>query len=115
MPYTPVFTASAGFKWTFLENFHFGGDWQFLHDLYGGGLSNSSASFFELSGSQRLDDISLVNIRLAYSFNYQRWRIENAELFIAASNLLDRRYEYYQGYTMPPFSLTLGAALKLSV
>jgi iron complex outermembrane receptor protein len=108
MPYTPVFTASAGFKWTFLKNFHLGGDYQLLHDLYSGGLSNSTASFFDLSESQRLDDISLISLRLAYSFNYAPWFIESAELFIAASNLLNRRYEYYQGYTMPPFSLTLG-------
>jgi iron complex outermembrane receptor protein len=112
MPYTPVFTASAGFKWTFLKRFRLSGDYQFLHDLYSGGLSSSAASFFDLSDSQRLDDISLLGLRLACSFEYGAWRVGGGELFIAASNLLNRRYEYYQGYTMPPFSLTFGASAK---
>jgi iron complex outermembrane receptor protein len=112
MPYTPVFTASAGFKWTFLENFRLSGDYQFLHELYSGGLSPAGSSFFAPSESQRLQDISLVNLRLAYSFAYKPWRLEEGEVFVAAANLLDRDYEYYQGYAMPGFSLTLGAGLK---
>ncbi|MDR0710511.1 MAG: TonB-dependent receptor plug domain-containing protein [Spirochaetaceae bacterium] len=112
MPYTPIFTASAGFKWTFLENFRLSGDYQFLHGLYSGGLSPGSSSFFELSESQRLEDIDLLNLRLAYSFAYKPWRLENGEIFIAAANLLNRSYEYYQGYAMPGFSLTMGAGLK---
>jgi iron complex outermembrane receptor protein len=111
MPYTPVFTASAGFKWSFPGNFHLGGDWQFLHELYAGG-TYPGAYFSEISGEQRLDDISLAGLRLSYSFAYTRWRIESGELFISAANLLNRRYEYYQGYTMPPFSLTLGLNIK---
>lgn len=112
MPYTPVFTASAGFKWTFLEKFQLSGDYQFLHDLYSGGLSPTGASFFDPSESQRLQDISLFNLRLAYSFAYKPWRLENGEVFVAAANLFNRGYEYYQGYTMPGFSLTLGAGLR---
>jgi iron complex outermembrane receptor protein len=112
MPYTPVFTASAGFKWTFLEKFQLSGDHQFLHELYSGGLSPSSASFFDPSESQRLQDISLVNLRLAYSFAYKPWRLEGGEVFIAAANLLNRSYEYYQGYAMPGRSFTLGAGLR---
>ena len=107
MPYTPAFTASAGFKLSFPAGFHLGGDWQFLHDVYAGG-AYPGALLTEPSAEQRLDDISLVSLRLSYSFAYAPWFIESGELFIAASNLLDRRYEYYQGYTMPPFTLTLG-------
>ena len=114
MPYTPVFTASAGFKWTFLNRFNLSGDWQFLHDLYSGGLSSGSASFFDLDDAQKLDDINLVSLRLAYTFSGKPLHIESGELFIAASNLLDRRYEYYQGYTMPPLALTLGAGLQFN-
>lgn len=113
MPYTPVFTVSAGLKWTFFKHFHLSGDYQLLHDLYSGGLSNSSPSFFELSDSQRLDDISLLGLRFSYSFEYAKLRVDSGELFIAASNLLDLQYEYYQGYKMPPFSLSIGASAKL--
>jgi iron complex outermembrane receptor protein len=113
MPYTPVFTASAGFKWTFFKRFHIGGDWQYLHDLYSGGLSSTSPSFFDLDDSQRLDDISLLALRFSYTFSYGGLRVDSGELFVAASNLLDQRYEYYQGYVMPPLTISAGLSLKL--
>jgi iron complex outermembrane receptor protein len=112
MPYTPLFTASGGFKWTFLKKFKLSGDYQFLHEVYSGGLSPTGASFFEPSESQRLEDISLVNLRLAYSFGHKPWRLDDGEVFIAAANLLNRSYEYYQGYAMPGLSVTLGAGLR---
>lgn len=115
MPYTPRFSMSAGFNWSFLKNLRLGGDCQFLHDLYSGNLSRNgpeSASFADLSESQRLDDILLLNLRLAHSFAYKPWRIEEGEVFISAANLLGRTYQYYQGYEMPGLALTLGGSVK---
>jgi iron complex outermembrane receptor protein len=111
LPYTPRFSLSAGFKWSFLKNFHLGGGYQFLHDLYSGNLGQS-ASFTGLSESQRLDDIHLLNLRLGYSFTHRPWRIEEGEIFISAANLLNRRYQYYQGFDMPGFTFTAGGSLN---
>jgi iron complex outermembrane receptor protein len=111
MPYTPVFSMSAGFKWDFLQGFHFGGDYQFLHDLYGGNLPRT-ATFTELSEAQRLEDIHLLNLRLGYAFVYEKWRLNQGEVFVAASNLLNRRYEFYRGNEMPGISFTLGGSLR---
>jgi iron complex outermembrane receptor protein len=112
MPYTPLFTASAGFKWNFLKDFRLGGDYQFLHELYSGNLQRSG-SFSDLSESQRLEDIHLLGLRLGYSFAYKPWRIEEAEVFVSAANLLNRGYQYVQGYQMPGITFTLGGSLKL--
>jgi iron complex outermembrane receptor protein len=111
MPYTPVFSMSAGFKWDFLAGFRLGGDYQFLYDLYGGNLPRT-ASFAELSEAQRLEDIQLLNLRLAYTFAYKNWRLDSGEIFVAASNLLNRRYEFYRGNEMPGITLTLGGSLR---
>jgi iron complex outermembrane receptor protein len=110
MPYTPLVSLSAGFAWDFFRGFRLSGDYQLLHDVYGGDL-RQSASFTALAETQRLEDIHLTGLRLAYSFSYAPWRVKRGELFIAAANLLNRRYYYYQGYDMPGTALTLGAGL----
>jgi iron complex outermembrane receptor protein len=112
VPYTPTFSMSAGFKWTFMKNFHLSGDYQYLCDIYEG-VAWRADFFTELQEDAKLDDIHLINLRLSYGFDYTRWHIESAELFVSINNLLNRKYEYYVGYEMPGTSFTIGGSFKL--
>jgi iron complex outermembrane receptor protein len=111
MPYTPAFSMSAGFKWAFFHNFRLSGDYQMLRELYAGNLQ-STASFNELSENARLDDIHLLNLRLAYSLQHRSWHIEEGEVFGSLNNVLNRKYAYYAGYEMPGITFTLGGRVK---
>jgi iron complex outermembrane receptor protein len=107
MPYTPFFSATAAAKWDLAGGFRLGGDYQFLHKIYSGNLQYN-ASFTPLSESRRLSDIHLLNLRLSYSFEHKPWRLALCEVFAQANNVLNRTYEYYQGYTMPGITGSLG-------
>ncbi len=111
MPFTPVFSLSAGFRWVFLENFHLAGDFQYLHELYTGGLGLSS-SFTAPDESQKLKDIYLLNLRLGFSFKKEKWRLADSELFISVNNVFNHQYEYYTGYVMPGITYMLGGSFK---
>lgn len=111
MPFTPVFSLSAGFRWVFLEHFHLAGDFQFLHDFYTGGLGQSP-SFTEPSEANKLKDICLLNLRLGFSLKKEAWRLEDSELFVSVNNVLNSQYEYYTGYIMPGITFMLGTRIK---
>jgi iron complex outermembrane receptor protein len=107
MPYTPLFSATAALKWDIAGGFRLGGDYQFLYKIYGGGLQHN-ASFSPISESRRLPDIHLLNLRLSYSFSHEPWRLSSCEIFAQANNVLNRKYEYYQGYEMPGVTCSFG-------
>jgi outer membrane cobalamin receptor len=107
MPYTPLFSATAAVKWDGAGGFRLGGDYQFLHKIYGGGLQYNP-SFAPISESRRLPDIHLLNLRLSYSFEHKPWRLSLCEVFAQANNVLNRKHEYYQGYEMPGITCTIG-------
>jgi iron complex outermembrane receptor protein len=111
MPYSPLLSAAAGFKWGFLGNFSLNGDYQLLYKLYGGGLGRTGV-FFEPGESSRLDDIHLLNMRLAWSFERSSWHITEGELFFSINNLLNRAYSYYEGYQMPGINFMAGGRVK---
>ncbi|MDR2134979.1 MAG: TonB-dependent receptor plug domain-containing protein [Treponema sp.] len=111
MPYSPVFSMSAGFRWGFFGGFYLNGDYQFLYDLYGGGLGRSGA-FYEPDKDSRLDDIHLLNLRISWLFERVSWRITEGELFFSVNNLLDRKYSYYAGYEMPGINFMAGGRIK---
>jgi hypothetical protein len=113
MPYTPAFSMSAGFSWQFLKRFRLSGDYQYLKDLYGAGGLGNFAVFTDLSEAYKLDNQHLLNLRLAYEFAYQKWRIERAEVFAAANNALNHKYQYYVGYEMPGITWSAGFDVTL--
>jgi iron complex outermembrane receptor protein len=113
MPYTPAFSMSAGFSWQFLKRFRLSGDYQYLKDLYGAGGLGNFAVFTNLSEAYKLDDQHLLNLRLAYEFAYQKWRIERAEVFAAVNNALNHTYQYYVGYEMPGITWSVGFDVTL--
>ena len=100
MPYTPSFAFQAGFKWRFLEDFQFSGDYQYLRDVYGAtsartsNPANPNSSFGELTDADKLPSINVVNLRLDYFFNYEPLHIKEGKIFLAVDNVLDRDYAY---------------------
>jgi iron complex outermembrane receptor protein len=112
MPYTPDFSISGGFRWVFLEQFHLAGDYQHLGGLYAGGLM-PEGNFIEPPEMSKLDDINLLNLRLGFGFDYKRWHIESAELFVSINNLLNKKYAYYTDYEMPGISFMIGGSFTL--
>jgi len=113
MPYTPGFQFQAGVKWTFLENFRLFMDMQHLRDLYQGIAARSGTfNYSELTRKDKLDDITLVNARLSYRFDYRPLRLSDSEIFLAANNIFNQEYEYAKGYTMPGITAFAGFSMK---
>jgi iron complex outermembrane receptor protein len=114
MPYTPEFQFQAGFNWTFLDNFRLFMDMQHLRDLYQGTSARSGTfNFGQLTHADKLDDITLVNARLSYRFNYKPLRLTDSEIFLAVNNIFNQDYEYAKGYTMPGTTVFAGFSIKL--
>jgi iron complex outermembrane receptor protein len=116
MPYTPAFQVQAGVSWTFLDHFRLFVDMQHLRDVYQGTISrpgSSSFNFAQLPRSDKLDDITLVNARLSYRFDYGPLRLSDSEIFLAVNNITNQKYEYAKGYTMPGTTVFAGFSMKL--
>ncbi len=113
LPYTPSFQLQAGLTWTFLENCRLFLDMQHIQGLYQGTASRTGTFNFTDPGSRnKLDDITLVNARLSYRFNYKPLRLRDSEVFVAANNIFDQDYEYAKGYPMPGITVFAGASLS---
>jgi outer membrane cobalamin receptor len=113
MPYTPGFQFQAGVKWTFLENFRLFMDMQHLRDLYQGTSARSGTfNFGQLTQKDKLDDITLVNARVSYRFDYRPLRLSDSEIFLAVNNIFNQDYEYAKGYSMPGTTLFAGFSMK---
>jgi len=113
MPYTPGFQFQAGVKWTFLENFRLFMDMQHLRDLYQGTSARSGTfNFGQLTRKDKLDDITLVNARVSYRFDYRPLRLSDSEIFLAVNNIFNQEYEYAKGYPMPGITAFAGFSLK---
>jgi outer membrane cobalamin receptor len=114
LPYTPGFQFQAGFNWKFLDHFRFFMDMQHLRDLYQGTAARSGTfNFNQLTRRDKLDDITLVNARVSYRFNYRPLRLSDSEIFLAVNNIFNQHYEYAKGYPMPGTTLFAGFSLKL--
>lgn len=113
IPYTPAFQLQAGVKWDFLERFRLYTDVQYLRDVYAGTSARSGTfNFAQVSDSSKLGDVTVVNARLSYRFGYGPWRLDDSEVFLAVSNVLDQDYEYAKGYGMPGSTIFGGLSLK---
>ena len=114
LPYTPGFQFQAGVNWTFLDNFRLFVDMQHLRNLYQGTSSRPGTfNFSQLTRKDKLDDITLVNARLSYRFDYKPLRLSDSEIFLAVNNIFNQHYEYAKGYPMPGTTLFAGFSMKL--
>lgn len=114
LPYTPSFQFQAGVKWTFLENLRLTMDMQHLRDVYQGTNARAGTfNFSQLPDSYKLDDMTLVNGRISYRFDYKPLRLSGSEIFLAVNNIFNEHYEYAKGYPMPGTTVFAGFSMKL--
>lgn len=113
LPYTPGFQFQAGFTWKFLDHFRLFMDMQHLRDLYQGTNRRSGTfNFTPLTHVDKLDDITLVNARVSYRFEYRPLRLSESEIFLAVNNIFNQDYEYAKGYPMPGTTIFAGFSMK---
>lgn len=115
MPYTPRFQLQAGAKWAFLENFRLTMDMQHMSNVYAGTVSRGGSGSFkygDLTDKDKLDDITLCNARVSYSFDYKKLRLNDSEIFFAVNNIANQHYEYAKGYSMPGITFFGGYSVK---
>jgi outer membrane receptor protein involved in Fe transport len=114
LPYTPGFQLQAGADWTFLDNFRLFTDVQHLSNLYQGtDWRSGTLNFTQLTGRDKLDDITLVNARLSYSFDYRPLRMNESTIYVAVNNIFNEHYEYEKGYRMPGTTVFAGLTMKI--
>jgi iron complex outermembrane receptor protein len=111
MPYSPEFSMSAGFNWVFLNSFRLSGDYQGLFGLYSGNIGQT-ANIAGPAETNKLGSVNLINLALFYTLSLPKIYLSEGEFFFRINNLLNWRYEYYQGYRMPGITFMLGARLK---
>ncbi len=88
-------------------------DMQHLRDLYQGTNRRSGTfNFTPLTRIDKLDDITLVNARLSYRFDYRPLRLSDSEVFLAVNNIFNQDYEYAKGYPMPGTTFFAGFSMK---
>ncbi len=118
MPYTPGFQFQAGAKWIFFDNFRVFADMQHLRNLYQGASAGvgrgGTLNLPMLTGKDKLGDITLVNARVSYRFDYRPLRLSGSELFVAVNNILNQDYEYAKGYPMPGTTFFGGVSLRFN-
>jgi iron complex outermembrane receptor protein len=111
MPFTPDFSLSAGFRWAFLNKFNLSGDFKYLHNFYGGGLS-LSPTITPPAEVDNLRDIYILNLRLGFNFARESLRLSNSEVFFSVNNVFNHQYEYFTGYLMPGVTFMTGFSFR---
>jgi outer membrane cobalamin receptor len=113
MPYTPGFQFQVGANWKFLERYRLFVDMQHLKDVYAGTSARSGTfNYTQLTDANKLSDMTLVNARLSYRFDFKPLHLRDSEIFAAANNIFNQNYEYAKGYSMPGTTLFAGFSLK---
>jgi outer membrane receptor protein involved in Fe transport len=89
-------------------------DMQHLRDVYQGTNARAGTfNFSQLPDSYKLDDMTLVNGRISYRFDYKPLRLSGSEIFLAVNNIFNEHYEYAKGYPMPGTTVFAGFSMKL--
>lgn len=115
LPYTPSFQFQAGFKWTLLEKYRLFMDMQHLRGVYQGTASRAGTfNFTDPGHANKLDDMTLVNARLSYRFDYAPFHLKASEVFVAMNNIFNQNYEYAKGYPMPGTTAFAGVSLRFN-
>lgn len=118
MPYTPGFQFQAGAKWKFLNKYQVFADMQHLRNLYQGQTSGvargGTFNMPNLTGKDKLGDITLVNARVSYQFDYKPFCMKDSEVFVAINNIFNQDYEYAKGYPMPGTTFFGGFTVKFN-
>ncbi|MDR2209133.1 MAG: TonB-dependent receptor [Azoarcus sp.] len=116
MPYTPSFTFKAGTQWDITASDKLYVDMQHMRGLYQGTSARSGPGGLNFSSPDtrnKLDDITLFNLRLSHRIRQPGGRFEDVEAFLAINNLFDKPYEYMKGYPMPGITAMIGVEMKI--
>ncbi|MDR2244302.1 MAG: TonB-dependent receptor, partial [Burkholderiales bacterium] len=114
MPYTPSFTFKAGTQWEITESDKLYVDMQHIRGLYQGTSARTGGFNYSPSDARnKLDNITLVNLRLSRRIQQPGWRFEEMETFLAVNNLFNQSYEYVKGYPMPGIMAMVGINIKM--
>ncbi len=114
MPYAPEWTASAGFNWTFFQNFQLSVDMLYQDRMYvnpTNAWARSDAVSADPTNNPQVPSSVVVNARLGYRFAVPSLRVKQGEVFLAVDNLTDRTWYYRPGYPMPGIGAMLGVRL----
>jgi len=118
MPYTPGFQLQAGAKWKFMDKYQFFVDMQHLRNIYQGqtqGVARGGTfNMPKLTSKDKLDDITLINARIGYQFDYKPFMLKDSEIFVAINNVFNQEYEYAKGYPMPGTTYFGGFAVRFN-
>ena len=118
MPYTPGFQFQTGAKWNFMEKYQLYADMQHLRNLYqgqaNGVVRGGTFNMPRLTSKDKLGDITLVNARINYLFDYAPFKLKDSEVFLAINNIFDQDYEYAKGYPMPGTTFFGGFTVKFN-
>ncbi|MGV8057577.1 MAG: TonB-dependent receptor [Smithellaceae bacterium] len=113
MPYTPRFALQGGATWKFLDHYKLFMDVQHFSNLYASTVSRTGTfNYTQLTDSYKLNDITLCNARLSYSFDYKTLRLNDSEIFFTVNNIANQHYEYAKGYSMPGTTFFGGYTVK---
>jgi iron complex outermembrane receptor protein len=113
MPYTPSFTFKAGTQWEIAESDRLYMDMQHIRGLYQGTSARGGFNYSTLDGRNKLDDITLFNLRLSRRIRQPGGHFDEMEVFLAINNLFNQSYEYVKGYPMPGVTAMIGVELKI--
>ncbi|MDR0770461.1 MAG: TonB-dependent receptor plug domain-containing protein [Burkholderiales bacterium] len=114
MPYTPSFTFKAGAQWEITESDKLYVDMQHIRGLYQGTSARSGGfNYPPQDARNKLDNITLFNLRLSRRIQQPGWRFEDMEAFLAINNLFNRPYEYVKGYPLPGITAMIGIDIKI--
>jgi iron complex outermembrane receptor protein len=113
LPYTPDFTLQLGANWQINERVNAHLDAQHMRGLYQGTTMRTGGfNFNPANDADKLDNITLVNARVAYQVGAMGAWVKDAEIYLAVDNLLDKKVEYAKGYPMPGITAMVGVNLK---
>lgn len=113
LPYTPSFQLQAGVNWKFRERYRLFTDLQHMQNVYASTSARTGTfNYAALTDATKLGDITVVNTRLSYRFDFRPLGLKDSEVSLAVNNLFDQRYEYAKGYTMPGITFFAGVSLK---
>jgi vitamin B12 transporter len=86
---------------------------QHMRNLYQGTAARTGTfNILQLTGKDKLGDITLVNARVSYRFDFKSFRMNDSEVFVAINNIFNQDYEYAKGYPMPGRTFFAGFSMK---
>lgn len=107
MPYSPKWMVQAGASWQMNPVWKLYADALYVSDLWGG-TNARPQGFGYRSGSTKLKDFLLVNLKLSRKIQCPQGFSKNGEIYLTINNLLNRDYSWESGYPMPGTTAFVG-------